>query len=46
VKSDSVTVSSILPACSDLKDLKLGKTIHGFAMRHGMIENLFVYNAL
>jgi len=43
---DPVTVSSILPACSDLKDLQSGKTIHGFAVRHGMVENVFVCNAL
>jgi pentatricopeptide repeat protein len=46
VKPDSVTVSSILPACSNLQDLKSGKEIHGFAVRHGMVENLSVCNAL
>nr|XP_027187589.1 pentatricopeptide repeat-containing protein At1g20230-like [Cicer arietinum] len=46
VKPNSVTVSSILPACSELKDLKWGKEIHGFAVRHGMVENVFVCSAL
>ncbi|XP_019425725.1 PREDICTED: pentatricopeptide repeat-containing protein At1g20230-like, partial [Lupinus angustifolius] len=46
VKPNSVTVSSILPACSELKDLNSGRAIHGFAMRHGMVENLFVCSAL
>ncbi|RHN75263.1 putative pentatricopeptide [Medicago truncatula] len=46
VKLDPVTVSSILPACADLKDLKSGKAIHGFAVRNGMVENVFVCNAL
>ncbi|KAE9590541.1 putative tetratricopeptide-like helical domain, DYW domain-containing protein [Lupinus albus] len=46
VKPNPVTVSSILPACSELKDLNSGRAIHGFAMRHGMIENLFVCSAL
>ena len=46
MKPDPVTVCSILPACSNLKDLKSGKEIHGFAVRHGMVENLFVSNAL
>lgn len=46
VKPNSVTVSSILPACSELKDLKSGRAIHGFAMRHEMMENVFVCSAL
>ncbi|XP_029130251.1 pentatricopeptide repeat-containing protein At1g20230, partial [Cajanus cajan] len=46
VKPNSVTVSSILPACSELKDLKSGRAIHGFAVRHGMIENVYVCSAL
>ena len=39
-------VSSILPACSKLKDLKSGRAIHGFAMRYEMMENVFVCSAL
>ncbi|XP_045792979.1 pentatricopeptide repeat-containing protein At2g29760, chloroplastic-like [Trifolium pratense] len=46
VKPNPVTVSSILPACSELKDLKSGKEIHGFAVRHGMVENVFVCSGL
>ncbi|CAI8613086.1 unnamed protein product [Vicia faba] len=46
VKPNPVTLSSILPACSELKILKSGKAIHGFAVRHGMIENVFVCSAL
>ena len=46
VKANPMTVSSILPACSDLQDLKAGKAIHGFAVRHGMVEDVFVCNAL
>ncbi|XP_057451920.1 pentatricopeptide repeat-containing protein At1g20230-like [Lotus japonicus] len=46
VKPNAVTVSSILPACSELKDLNSGKAIHGFAVRHGMVENVFVCSAL
>ncbi|KNA03761.1 hypothetical protein SOVF_206020 [Spinacia oleracea] len=29
-----VTVTSILPACAGLKDLNLGKAIHGYAIKH------------
>ena len=46
VKPDPVTMLSILRACSDLQDLKSGKVIHGFAVRHGMVEDVFVCNAL
>jgi len=46
VKPNPVSVSSILPASSDLKDLKSGKAIHGFAVRHGMVEDVFVCNSL
>ncbi|RHN74608.1 putative pentatricopeptide [Medicago truncatula] len=46
VKLNPVTMLSILPVCSDLQDLKLGKEIHEFVMRHSMVENLFVCNAL
>ncbi|KAM2042408.1 hypothetical protein ACFX16_036102 [Malus domestica] len=46
VRPNVVTVSSILPACSELKDLNLGSLIHGFVVRHGMEENVFVSSAL
>lgn len=46
VKPNPVTVSSILPACTELKDLESGRVIHGFAVRHGMVENVFVCSAL
>ncbi|KAB2601956.1 pentatricopeptide repeat-containing protein [Pyrus ussuriensis x Pyrus communis] len=46
VRPNAVTVSSILPACSELKDLKLGREIHGFVLKHGMEENVFVSSAL
>lgn len=46
VRPNAVTVSSILPACSELRTLKLGREIHGFVVKHGMEENLFVCSAL
>ncbi|KAF7811388.1 putative pentatricopeptide repeat-containing protein [Senna tora] len=46
VKPNSMTVSTVLPACSELKDLKSGREIHGFAVRHGMEDNVFVCSAL
>ncbi|XP_019442337.1 PREDICTED: pentatricopeptide repeat-containing protein At2g33680-like [Lupinus angustifolius] len=46
VKPNSVIVSSILLACLELKILDSGRAIHGFAVRHGMVENVFVCCAL
>lgn len=45
-RPNSVTVSSILPACTDLKDLKSGREVHGFVVRNGMGGNVFVSSAL
>lgn len=46
VKPNSVTVSTVLPACSELRNLKTGREIHGFAVRHGIEENVFVCSGL
>ncbi|KAL6283266.1 hypothetical protein ACE6H2_014195 [Prunus campanulata] len=46
VRPNAVTVSSILPACSELKYLNLGREIHGFVVKHAMEENVFVSSAL
>ena len=46
VRPNVVTVSSILPACSELKTLNSGREIHGFVVKNEMGENLFVCSAL
>ncbi|KAJ6821593.1 pentatricopeptide repeat-containing protein, chloroplastic [Iris pallida] len=47
VKPDGVTLSSVLPACSHMDVLEIGKEIHGFAMKNdGLFENTFVASAL
>lgn len=46
VMPNPVTVSSVLPACSELKDLKLGREIHGFVVRNNMGRNVYVSSAL
>lgn len=46
VRPNVVTVSSILPACSELRTLNLGREIHGFVVKHAMGGNLFVSSAL
>ncbi|KAJ4960326.1 hypothetical protein NE237_020236 [Protea cynaroides] len=46
MRSNSITVSSILPASSALKDQSSGREIHGFVVRNGMGENVFVSSGL
>lgn len=47
VKPDGVTIASILPACSHLELLDLGKEIHAYVMRNqNLSENPFVASAL
>ncbi|KAL5704962.1 hypothetical protein ACHQM5_023318 [Ranunculus cassubicifolius] len=46
VRANSMTVSSVLPACSSLKYLKSGKEIHGFVIRNGMGGNVYVSSGL
>ncbi|GMH24101.1 hypothetical protein Nepgr_025944 [Nepenthes gracilis] len=43
---NSVTLSSVLPACSELKDLNSGREIHGYVVKNGMGENEFVSSAI
>lgn len=46
-KPDGVTISSVLPACSHLELLDLGKEIHAYVFRNGdFIRNSFVASAL
>ncbi|GMH20975.1 hypothetical protein Nepgr_022817 [Nepenthes gracilis] len=47
VKPDGVTIASVLPACSHLELLNLGKEIHAFVMRNeDFSKNSFVASAL
>ncbi|KAL3653303.1 hypothetical protein CASFOL_002984 [Castilleja foliolosa] len=46
-KIDSVTVISILRVCAQLFNLKIGKEIHGYVLRHNVLhEDISVGNAL
>ncbi|KAK8965181.1 Pentatricopeptide repeat-containing protein [Platanthera guangdongensis] len=46
-KPDGVTLSSVLPACSQIEMLDFGKAIHAFSIRNdGLCENSFVGSAL
>lgn len=46
VRANSVSLSSILPVCSRLKDLNAGKEVHGFVIKNGLGDNVFVSSAL
>ncbi|KAL2528459.1 Pentatricopeptide repeat-containing protein [Forsythia ovata] len=46
IRPNSMTLSSTLPACSGLKCLNLGREVHGFGIKNGMEDNMFVSSAL
>jgi pentatricopeptide repeat protein len=46
VEPNSQTFSSLLPSCGRLGILNLGKELHGYVMRHGLITSSFVVNGL
>ncbi|XP_014499599.1 pentatricopeptide repeat-containing protein At1g11290, chloroplastic [Vigna radiata var. radiata] len=46
LKPDSVTLVSVLPAVADVKALRIGRSIHGYAFRSGFESLVNVSNAL
>ncbi|KAM7263758.1 hypothetical protein ACFE04_001441 [Oxalis oulophora] len=47
VKPDGVTIASVLPACSHLEMLGLGKEIHAYSLKNEiLVDNSFVGSAL
>ncbi|XVE91022.1 hypothetical protein DITRI_Ditri20bG0122700 [Diplodiscus trichospermus] len=45
IRPDSLTISSILPACARVPAHKQGKELHAYLLRNGMDLNLTVQNA-
>ncbi|XVF57164.1 hypothetical protein PTKIN_Ptkin06aG0182300 [Pterospermum kingtungense] len=43
---DNFMVPAVLKACSLVSMTQLGKEIHGFAVKNGLVEDVFVSNAL
>ncbi|KAL8518049.1 hypothetical protein ACS0TY_009368 [Phlomoides rotata] len=43
---NAVTLASVLPACSQLGSMALGKQLHGIAIRNFLDVNIFVISAL
>ncbi|XP_061344480.1 pentatricopeptide repeat-containing protein DOT4, chloroplastic-like [Gastrolobium bilobum] len=46
LKPDSLSISSILPACGRIASLKHGREIHAYLLRNGINSNLKVKNAV
>ncbi|KAM3705271.1 hypothetical protein ACJW31_03G067700 [Castanea mollissima] len=45
-KPNSVTISSMLPVLVELEHFKAGKEIHGFSIRMGIEDDVFIANSL
>lgn len=45
-KPNQITITSILPACTNLENIRLGKEIHGYSIRHRMVEDIALATAL
>ncbi|EEF41805.1 pentatricopeptide repeat-containing protein, putative [Ricinus communis] len=46
LRPNAVTLASILPACSSLGSINLGKQLHGVSIRYSLDQNIFVRTAL
>ncbi|KAI3980779.1 hypothetical protein MKX01_025344 [Papaver californicum] len=46
VKPDVVTVATVLPVCAELKALKQGKEIHGYAVKNRFVPNVSIVTSL
>nr|GMC95228.1 pentatricopeptide repeat-containing protein At4g21300 [Ipomoea batatas] len=46
MKPNALTLASVLPACTELAALKLGKELHGTVFKHGYEGKCFVGSAL
>ncbi|XP_057835654.2 putative pentatricopeptide repeat-containing protein At3g01580 [Cryptomeria japonica] len=46
VKPNSMTMTSMLSVCAELRLLQLGKLIHDYVVGHGLVSNEFVANSL
>ncbi|XVE66504.1 hypothetical protein DITRI_Ditri08aG0084600 [Diplodiscus trichospermus] len=46
IQPDAVTAASVLKACGRLKDIHMGKLVHGLVIRRGDNDDLFIGNSL
>ncbi|XP_058181577.1 pentatricopeptide repeat-containing protein At5g16860 [Rhododendron vialii] len=45
-RADAVSLVNILPACAAIGACGRGKQVHGYAVRNGLLEDVFVANAV
>ncbi|XP_011083805.1 pentatricopeptide repeat-containing protein At5g16860 [Sesamum indicum] len=46
LRADAVSLVNVLPACASVKSWRSGMEIHGYALRRGLLEDVFVGNAI
>ncbi|KAG8487199.1 hypothetical protein CXB51_020770 [Gossypium anomalum] len=46
IKPNQFTLSSVLKCCSSLSELKIGKGVHGWILRNGVVFDVILENAL
>ncbi|RWR78696.1 Pentatricopeptide repeat [Cinnamomum micranthum f. kanehirae] len=46
VKPDVVSVATVIPVCGELKALRQGKEIHGYAVKNGFLPNVSISTSL
>ncbi|KAL0360796.1 UNVERIFIED_CONTAM: Pentatricopeptide repeat-containing protein [Sesamum radiatum] len=46
LRADAVSLVNVLPACASVKSWRSGMEIHGYAIRRGLLEDVFVGNAI
>lgn len=46
VKPNAFTVSSVLKSCKGMKCFSCGASVHGLAIKHGLVGSIYVDNAL
>ncbi|KAL3628255.1 hypothetical protein CASFOL_027301 [Castilleja foliolosa] len=46
LRADAVSLVNVLPACASLRLWRSGMEIHGYGIRRGLIEDVFVGNAI
>ncbi|PIN12816.1 hypothetical protein CDL12_14579 [Handroanthus impetiginosus] len=46
LRADAVSLVNVLPACAFVKSWRSGMEIHGYAIRRGLLDDVFVGNAI
>lgn len=46
LRPDLITMINLLPSCAQLEVVLLGKSVHGFAIRHGFLPHMVLETAL